>query len=155
MALQILHKGQQISLAIDTSGFTGDPATDSASLSAYVGGKVAGVNSATGFAALADGAAAGTVYPIGFIINDASGYFYENMPAVASGMIAVTHGNCVVVTDQLKSGITFTAGEVVYCGTGADAGLITNVAPTGATPLGIALSGASGAGAELTIAVSR
>jgi hypothetical protein len=155
MALKIFNKGIQISLALDQTAWTGNIDTDSALLASFVGGKIVGVNGVNGFVALGDGAAAGTVQPLGFLVNDASGYFYENKPALASGMVAVTHGNCVVSTDQLKAGVTFVAGDLVYCGSGADAGLVVKVAPTGATPIGVALTAASGAGAELTIAVSR
>jgi len=154
MALKILHKGLQISLDLDQSAWTGDIEADAATLASFKSGRVAGVNTANGKAALADGAAAGTVKQIGFIINDANGYFYENKPALASGKLAVTHGACVVSTDQLKSGVSFTAGQLVYVGTGADAGLIVSAQPTGATAIGIALTSASGAGAELQIAVN-
>jgi hypothetical protein len=144
----------RVSLDVDQSGWTGDIEADAALLASLKGGRIVGVN-ASGKVALADGALAGVVQPLGFLIVDAAGYFYENKPALASGKVAITHGNCVVITDQLKSGVTFAAGDLVYCGTGADVGMVVKTVATGATPIGVALTAASGAGAELTIAVSR
>jgi len=152
--LQVLHKGLQISLDLDTSSFTGDAETDAAL--AYIqgldAGRVAGYN-VSGYAALADGAIANAILPIGFIINDAAGNFFENKPALASKKIAVTFGNCVVITDQIDTTLTFTPGEKVYVGTSTKVGLITNIQPTNARCIGITMSSATSAAPNLTIAV--
>lgn len=153
--LKILHKNTQMSLDIDDTDFNGDIQHDTALpyIVGLVAGRVVGVNPATGAVALADGAAAGTIYPLGFLINDAAGYFYENKPALASGKVGITHGDCVVITDQIDTTETFAPGDKVYVGTGGEVGLITKTAPTGASIFGIALSAASSASPELMIAV--
>jgi hypothetical protein len=151
--LQILHKGIQMSIPMDQTGFTGNIATDSvlSVVTKMVGGRVAALTSA-GLATLADGASAGGLSALGFIINDAAGYFFENKPALASAMIAITMGPCVIITDQIAS-VTFAIGDPVYAGTSGNVGLVTNVLPTGGRLLGIALSVASSASPALTIAV--
>jgi hypothetical protein len=152
--LQILHKGIQMSLDLDTTSFTGDVEHDAAL--AYIqgldAGRIAGIN-ASGYAALADGAIANSIFPIGFIINDAAGYFFENKPAIASKKISVTFGGCVIITDQIDTALTFLPSQYIYAGTSTKVGLITNVQPTNARPIGITLSGASSASPNLTIAV--
>lgn len=152
--LKILQKGNQYQLPLDESAFTGDIAVDSAlaSVTALVSGRVAAVDAA-GYCVLADGDDTAGAVPFGFIINDAAGYFYENKPALASGVVAVTFGNCVVQTDQIDTALTFAPGELLYVGTGAKAGLITNVAPTHSRPFAISASSASAASPTLTLAV--
>lgn len=152
--LQILHKGLQISLNLDVSSFTGNIETDAAL--SYIQGLDAGCLAGydtDGYAQLADGAVANAIRPIGFIINDAAGNFFENKPALASKKIAVTLGNCVVISNKIDTAITFDEGDPVYCGTSTKVGLLTNVAPTGARLLGIAMSTASSAAPNLQIAV--
>lgn len=152
--LQILHKGLQISLDIDTTSLTGVIETDVA-LDYIVGlkaGMVAGYD-ANGYAQLADGAAAGDVTPMGFLINDAAGAYFENVPALAAKKVAITFGNCVVVTNKIDTTETFAPKDRLYVGTGAKVGLITKTAPTGARLFGIAMSAASSASPNLTIAV--
>lgn len=152
--LKILHKGHQISLDQDQTGFTGVVATDTALtvVTKMKAGRVAAIKS-DGTATLADGAIANNLDPIGFIINDAAGYFFENVPAIASGKIAVTFGPCVIITDQILTSETFQPGDKLYCGSSGNVGLITKTQPTNARLLGIALSSASSAAPELTIAV--
>lgn len=153
--LKILHKGNQISLDIDPALMDLDVNAfqKNATVLSFVGGKVVGYDISTGVVGLADGAAAGDCDAVGFLINDLSGYFYENKPGLASGKVGVTFGNCVVITDQIAPGKTFQKGQKLYVGTGAEAGLITNVAPTGAREIGRALSDASASAPELEIAV--
>lgn len=152
--LQILHKGLQISLNLDTTSFTGDVETDAAL--AYIqgldAGRIAGYDT-DGYAQLADGAIANSIRPLGFIINDAAGNFFENKPAIASKMIGITFGNCVIITDQIDTALTFDEGDPIYCGTTTKVGLVTNVQPTNARLLGIAMSTASSAAPNLQIAV--
>lgn len=152
--LQILHKGLQISLDLDTTDFTGDVEADAALayIQALDAGMIAAIDS-DGYAQLADGAIANSLEPMGFIINDAAGYFFENKPAIASKKIAVTLGNCVIITDKIDTALTFDEGEPVYCGTTGKLGLVTNVKPTNARMLGIAMSSASSAAPNLQIAV--
>ncbi len=159
--LKIQHKGIQASIDLNQTGFTGDVAEDSKL--AYVQSLKAGrlIAVTPDGAALADGDPAEDATAIGFLINDAEGYFYENKPALASGKVAITVGNCVVVTDQIDTAETFAPGDALYAGTGAKAGLVTktpitdaNTAPTVVSrQIGIALSAASSASPELTIAV--
>ena len=152
--LTILHKGIQANLVLNPTGMTGDIAHDSAL--AYITGLDAGVLvgiDTSGYVKLADGDVDGTwIEPIGFLVRDAAGYFYENKPALASMRAAVTFGACVVVTDKIDTALTFNQGQRLYCGTGAKAGLITNVAPDAvARIIGIAGSDASLASPSLTV----
>lgn len=152
--LQILHKGLQISLDLDTSSFTGVVETDVALdyIQGLDAGRIAGYNT-SGYAALADGAIANEILPLGFIINDAAGEYWENKPAIASEKIGITFGNCVIITDQIDTALTFTPGQKVYCGTSTKVGLVTNVQPTNARCIGITMSSASSAAPNLQIAV--
>lgn len=152
--LKILHKGLQISLDQDQTGFTGVIATDVqlTVVQKMKAGRIAALTSG-GLATLADGVVANGLEPIGFIINDAAGYFFENVPAVASGKIAVTFGPCVVISDQILTSETFAPGDKLYAGTSGNVGLITKTQNGSARLLGIALSSASSAAPELTLAV--
>lgn len=153
--LKILHKGIQYNAPLDKTGFTGDVATDAqlASVTSLVAGRLATLG-ANGVA-LAD-AAEGHVFA-GFIINDAAGYFMENKPALASGLVPLSIGIQVVVTDQIVSTETFAIGDKLYIGSGANAGKVTKTPPTGAganvKPIGVAGSTASAAAPELTVIV--
>jgi len=152
--LKILHKGIQASLNLDQSGLTGDVEQDSknAYVMSLVGGRLVSLD-ASANVQLADGEVH-TTKPIGFVINDANGYFYQNIPAAASGKVPVTVGNCIVITDQLADGITVVPGELLYAGTGADVGKITNIPPDPTSSVvGVAASAASPAEPELQIIV--
>lgn len=154
--LLIHHKGIHVSLDLDTTNFTGDVEQDSKLpyVQGLVGGKLAGINS-SGKVVLADGDPANGKLPIGFIVNDAAGLFFMNKPAIASKEVAVTHSPCMVSTDQVKSGQSFTPGQKVYCGTGADAGLVVNAAPAvTARPIGIALTDVVAQGSVTTGSLS-
>jgi len=102
--LKILHKGLQVNLDLDTSGFTGDVQQDSALpyILSLVGGKQVGVD-VGGKVQLADGLPASLVEPLGFLINDAAGYFFENKPALASLKVAVCVGPMIGITDQIDT----------------------------------------------------
>jgi hypothetical protein len=148
--LLIHHKGIHISLDLNTAGFNGDVDHD-ANLSYVQGlkaGRVATVDN-TGKVILADGLAASAKFPMGFIVNDAAGYFMMNKPAIASKEVAITFSPCVISTDQFDATKVYTPGEKLYVDTGANVGLITNVPPAGAKAIGIALSAAAaGSGVE-------
>jgi len=152
--LNILHRGIQPSFDIDKTGLTGDVEQDlkSAYLANLVSGKLIGLD-ANGKVQLADGDPANPSQPIGFLILDALGYFFENKPALASGKVAATLGNCVVVTDQIDVAETFAPGDALYAGTGAKVGLVTKTPVAGGTQIGIAGSAASAAAPELMIYV--
>jgi len=153
--LKILHSGIQPSFDIDKTGLTGDVEQDlkSAYLNSLVGGRLFGLD-ANGNVQLADGDPANPAQPIGFLILNATGYFFENKPALASGKVAGTLGNCVVITDQIVTSETFAPGDALYAGTGANVGLVTKTAPAaGAKQIGIAGSAASAAAPELKILV--
>lgn len=86
-------------------------------------GKLATIG-ANGYVTLADHDAFGA----GFIINDVAGELYENVPAYASGVVPVVNGGGLVTTDALKED-TIAPADVLYIGTGADVGTLTNVRP--------------------------
>lgn len=154
--LLIHHKGIHVSLDLDTTGFTGDVEHDSALpyVQGLIGGRLAAINS-TGNAVLADGDPAVNKHPLGFIINDAAGAFFMNKPTIASKEVAITHSPCMISTDQVKTGQSFTPGQKVYCGTGADAGLVVNAAPAATSrPIGIALTDFVAQGAVSTGSLS-
>ena len=149
--LNIKHRGIQANLDLNTSTFTGKATTDNqlAYLASLKAGKLAGVD-ANGKVALASS----TVKPIGFIVVDASANPVDNYPAVASHKLAVTVGNCVVVTDQIKSGDTLTAGQPVYaCETAGSEGLVASTGGEDAQPIGIALNSTSATVTTVEIAV--
>jgi hypothetical protein len=140
--LLIHHKGIHVSLPLDTTNFTGDVEADSKLpyVTGLVGGALAAID-ANGVVQLADGDPAKSLLPLGFLVNDAAGYFFMNKPAIAGKEVAITHSPCMISTDQVKTGQTFTPGQKVYCGTGADAGKVVNAAPAAtARPIGIALT---------------
>ena len=140
------HSGIQLSLNLDTSSFTGDVETDVEL--AYIQGLKAGrlvTVDASGYAQLADGAAG---EPVGWLLNDAAGAFFENKPAIASEKVASTFGNAVLTTDQIDTALTFAPGDLLWAGTGAKVGLVTNVDPGGSRAVGIAGSAASLAAAD-------
>jgi len=161
MSLQILHKGLQLSIPQDQTGFTGNLQTDLALavVTKMVAGRVVGINvdttnGAAGYAGLADGVIATTkTTAIGFLINDAAGYFFENPAAYASGMVAVLEGPAMVITDQWTPGQTFTPGKQVYVDTGSNVGLVTATGTAGTDfIIGIAMNSPA-AGGNLQIAV--
>jgi hypothetical protein len=153
--LKIMHKGIHANLPINKTGLSGI-ATDDA-LNAYIqslkGGRAVTLTSLG--VALAD-AGAGSSF-LGFLINDAAGYPYENIPALASGFVSVAYGNCVITTDQINPVEVFDVGDLIYIGSGANAGLVTKIKPAGAgandKAIGMAYSGASVAAPELSILV--
>lgn len=172
--LEIRQKGLQVSLPLDQAGFTSDP--DANAKLAYVVGLKAGAPVAVdgdGYVQLADGDTANAPLSnvIGFLINDAAGEDWENRPAMASKQVAVAVGNARLVSDQIAD-VTFNEGDLLYAGTGADVGKITNVPPsvltmdvtqadadetaktTQAKVIGIALSPASLASPNLEFVVA-
>jgi hypothetical protein len=152
--LNILYKGINFNAPLDTTGFIGDASVDSAlaSVTALVSGRLATIRPAG--VHLAD--SANNDQFVGFIINDAAGYFFENKPALASGIVPLSVGPQGVTTDQIDTTKTFAVGDKLYIGNGATAGLVTNVVPgSGNTAvIGIATSTASAAAPELGILVT-
>lgn len=114
-----------------------------------LGGSVAGL---TGAGTV--GKATSGVAPVGFYINDAEGYPYENTPAIASGINTFYHGPGLLGTDIYETHTvagalqTYAAGDNLYTsvrglitkeangGTGGNATLVGVVAdlPTPAAP---------------------
>jgi hypothetical protein len=130
---------------LDKSKLTGDVAVDSRNgyVAGLVGGRVA-TTDANGNVKLCDGK---TEFAEGFIINDASGYFMENTPALASGIVTVLVGGGVCNTDQVVEE-NIVSGDKLYVGTSDNVGLLTKVDPTGdgsGTVFAIARSGNSAA----------
>jgi hypothetical protein len=152
--LKVLHDGIRYSVDIDPATLTGDYEVDSALayVVSLVGGRVGAIDT-DGYAQLADGTVGNNLLQMGFIINDAAGYFYENKPALASRKIPLLVGNCVVISDQIDTGDTFTPGVEVFVGTGAALGLLTTTQTGTAPRMGIALSAASAASPNLTLYV--
>lgn len=153
--LQIRHKGHQISLAVDPTLLALDAPTfqANATVLGFIAGRVVALTNPDDVIALADGNESNGLVPIGFLINDMAGNFYENKPALASGYVGVSFGPSVVVTDQIVSGITINPGDRLYVGTSGNVGLLTNVAPSNARAIGIALAGASPASPSVLLAV--
>ena len=129
--LQILHKGLQLSIPQDQTGFTGNLQSDLALavVTKMVAGRIVGINTVTttgaiGYAGLGDGLVTSPyAVPLGVLINDAAGYFFENPAAYASGMVAIIKGPAMIITDQWNVGDTFTPGVEVYCGTHGNSSL--------------------------------
>jgi len=142
--LQILQKGLQVSIPIDPELITGNPAVDSvnATIVGFVAGKLLAIDS-DGYAVLADGDTdeTATSRALGFIVRDAAGYFYENKPALASGLLSIAYGPCKVISDQIGADAVFTPGSLIYAGTNTNVGLLVAIAPdVAAVPVGIALN---------------
>lgn len=76
----------------------------------------------------ADGvvAATGGAKFLGFLVEGLQENVYQNSSALASGLLAVTVGNCIADTDAVTDGIVFAKGDSVYVD--AVSGLLTNVA---------------------------
>lgn len=151
--LTVLHDGIRITTDLDPATLTGDYETDAelAYITGLLAGRVGGIDS-DGYVQLGDGDLANDLPPMGFIVVNAAGAFYENKPTLASRKLTLLTGPCEVITDQVVSQIEFTPGEFVYCGTDGNVGLVTNVAPmeAGARQFGIVKAFASG---ELTLVV--
>lgn len=153
--LKILRKGMQVNAPLDQTGFTGDPTKDAALavVTAIKSGRVAAIGaSGVKLANTADGTEDEFV---GFIINDAAGNAWENQPALASGIVPLAAGPCVVITDQIVTTETFAKGDKLYVAGGDNKGLVTKTPETGGNQrlLGIALSAASASAPELEILV--
>lgn len=149
--LKILHKGIQVNLDLDTTGFTGDVEADTALVAAMglEAGCLVGIN-ATGKCELSDGLAAAP-YVLGFLVNDAVGYFYENKPALASNKLAVTLGNCVVITNKTIAGVT--AGDKLYSQDTTPGTIGTVADNTDGIAVGVAGNDVALDGDELTVYV--
>jgi len=130
--------GSDNGFTLDGSKLTGDVAEDSRSeyVGQFVGGRLASIGS-DGFIKLTEG---DKDYAEGFIINDASGYFMENTPALASGIVTVLCGGGVVLTDQVVEE-DIAAGDKLYAGKEGNAGLVTKT-ETGSA-IGVARTGNS------------
>lgn len=145
--LKITYPGIQISATVNPELFESDtgfldqhPAGEA--VQALKGGRLVAYD-ADGFLKLADGASDNI---LGTLINDATSAFYENMPGAASSTLAVAVGNFGGITDQFDTSLTIKKGDKLYAGTGAKAGLYTNVAPdAAASVIAIANSNASAA----------
>jgi len=148
--LKILHKAIQNSVDLDTTQLTGNLAADTTS--AYIQSLKAGVYvkyNAAGGIEPADGAVDADNI-LGPLINDADGYFYENKPALASNKAAVVYGGSVLSNDRIAANITIAKGDLLYIGTGADVGKLTNVASATKFVVGTALSAAGPASPFVT-----
>lgn len=143
--LKIKYKGISYNAPLDETTLEGKSIKEQA-LSAYIQGLKAGRLVKMGEKGVA--LATADSKPLGFLVNDADGYFYENKPALASRKVAVLYGDCIVETDQLVEG-TYKAGDLLYIG--AD-GCLTATAGEGAAPVAIALSEATPTNLVLEVA---
>jgi hypothetical protein len=152
--LKILHSGLQPSFDLYTTGFSGVVSEDVKLpyIQGLKAGRLYGIDT-NGKVKLANG---DTLKPMGFIVVDAEGGFFENVPALASGKIAGTYGDAVIITDQIVVAETFAPGDAVYAGFGANAGLVTKTPESADSPsIGTAGSAASAAVPELKIYVKN
>lgn len=94
-----------------------------ATVAALNAGKLITVG-ANGFVKLCDGA---SEIALGTLVNDAAGYGFENIPALASGKTPALQGGGTVETDQVVED-DIVPGTKLYCN---DAGMFTKVDPTG------------------------
>lgn len=150
---QIQYKGMAVNLDLDTTNFTGDTEHDAALsyVTRLVAGKIVALDS-NGKVQIADGDPANELLPVGFLMQDAAGYFMQNKPAIAGKKVAATFGVYGLLTDQIDTALTFAPGQLLYCGTGAKAGLVTNVKPA-ATALSIGVAGSAASAASPTLLV--
>lgn len=81
-----------------------------ATLVAMKAGCLATVNAA-GHVVLCDGA---TVRPLGVIVNDVTGYIFENVPALASGKVPLMQGGGLIRTDNVVEE-NLVPGTDMYC----------------------------------------
>lgn len=156
--ININHKGPQVSLSLDTTGFTRDILVNSKL--AYVqnlkAGRVVELDS-SGKLQLSDtGNTANR--PLGLLLNDAQGEDYGNRPALAesSHLMAVAFGPFQAVTDQIDTALTFANGDPIYASRGAKVGQITNLQASGATAtfgalLGLTVTPVAGAVGNFTL----
>lgn len=141
------HGGIQLNLPLDDKLNEGSlPATiqeqvETAYIQSLVAGKVIGID-ADGYVQLSNGT---TIKPLGILINDAKGGFYENIPALGSRKVSIMLGTAVVRSNQTAA-VTFQAGDDIYVDT---VGVLTNVALGTEDPIGTALADCAGSGAEL------
>ena len=134
--ININHKGgAQVSLSLDTTGFTRDILVNSklTYVQNLLAGRVVELD-ASGKIQLSDTGNTGN-RPLGLLLNDAAGEDYGNKPALApsSYLMAVAFGPFQAVTDQIDTALTFANGDLIYASRGAKVGLITNVQASGAT----------------------
>lgn len=139
------------SFALDPSQLTGDINVDSRSayVTKFVGGRLATLG-ADGYIKLADGAT--NEFAEGFIINDAAGYFMENTPALASGVVSVLVGGGVVYTDQIVE-TNVVAGDKLYAGTGNNVGILTKTNPHATKGAVVAIARSANSATDKTVRV--
>lgn len=118
-----VYGGTDSTIKLNQTNLTGNVAEDRNSdyVRSLVAGRLVSLD-ANGFVKLANGAD----FVEGFIINDASGYEFENVPALASGIVTVITGGGVVITDQVIDD-NIVVGDKLYVSNG----MITKVDPTG------------------------
>ena len=137
LKIKAVYGGTDNGFTLDPSKLTGDIAKDANSdyVKSLVGGKLACIGS-DGFIKLAES----SDVVEGFIVNDASGYFMENTPALASGIVTVLCGGGVVLSDQVVED-DIKSGDKLYAGTGDNKGLLTKSGAEGAAVIGVARTG--------------
>jgi hypothetical protein len=127
----------------------GDPGTDNTTLlnAGYLGGKIAALKtSATaGRGTVLVPCDAATMTPFGFLMNG-PGEFSGAIGPSGSGKISVTRALPEILVDSqaFLASDTFVVGAPVYCGSGANAGLLTAEKPVAAgafaAPVGTVIS---------------
>lgn len=136
MSLKSKYYGQQDGTTVPDVTLTGDPGTDQLTLTnaGYLGGRVmASKTSATaGRGPVIVPCDAATMIPVGFLLNG-PGEFAGSIGPSGSGKAPITRalGQFFVDSQAYVANPTaaYTVGKYLYCGTGANAGLITADVP--------------------------
>ena len=132
--LKVVYFGQNDGLQGPDVKLTGDPGTDNTTLltAGYLGGKVVAIKlSATaGRGNVVVPCDAATMVPYGFLLNG-PGEFAGAIGPSGSGKISIVRAfpNILIDTQAYLTTDTFVEGAPVYCGSGANAGLVTAEVP--------------------------
>jgi len=146
LKIQYVNGSVDGTLALDPSQLTGDLSTDrnSAYVRQFESGKMVTFDS-NGYAKLAVDGDLGA----GPLVLDAYGADFENVPALASGVMSYMIGGGVAYTDHVVD-TNIVPGDALYLATGADAGKLTKTAGTGPA-VGVARSANSASDATVLV----
>jgi hypothetical protein len=135
--LKLVYYGQNDGLFGPDVNLTGDPGTDNTTLlnAGFLGGKIMALKTST---VTARGTVlvpcdAATLSPYGFLLNG-PGEFSSAITPSGSGKMSVVRAFAGFLVDAQAYVAAptkpYAVGQPVYCGTGANAGLLTADAPT-------------------------
>lgn len=128
---------------LDPTELTGDAVADRslAYVTKFKAGSIVKIG-ADGYIALAADKDLG----VGILVNDAAGYDFENIPALASGMAPAIIGGCVVETDNVAD-TDLTAGIPLY----VVAGVLQKTDP--GTGIPVALTRSANSASDKTVRI--